>query len=280
MLLQEKNEWQWGVEQDIAFEELKRTIARKPVLAYYDPKRPICLSTDASKDGLGAVILQQDNKDELWKPVAYASRAMTSAEMRYAQIEKELLGIVYGAERFHQFIYGATVQAETDHKPLVSLFQKLLNDCPLRVQRLLLQVQRYDLHVTYTPGKMLVVADTLSRAPEKHTVDDRDSLNDEIQSYINLVIETMPVLDKRLEMIHEATLADDQLTELKQLMQSGWPKDHHLCPLMCRPFWNIRHELSTIDDVIYKGTKIVIPTALRRDILGRVHDGHILRTAG
>jgi hypothetical protein len=75
----------------------------------------------------------------MWKPVAYASRAMIDAETRYAQIEKELLSITFACEIFHQFIEGAEVVAETDHKPLVSIFKKALIDCPLRVQKLLLK---------------------------------------------------------------------------------------------------------------------------------------------
>ena len=137
---------------------MKNAISTQPVLQHYDPDCPIRLSSDASKDGLGAVLLQlHDNK---WTPVAYASRAMTSAETLYAQIEKKLLGIVFACERFHQLIYGATVEAETYHKPLISLFKKSLTDCPLRVQRLLLRVQKYDIQVFYNPGKQLVVADT------------------------------------------------------------------------------------------------------------------------
>ena len=90
------------------------------------------ISSDAAKCGLGAVILQQHDGE--WHPVAYASRAMASAETRYAQIEKELLSIMFACELFHQFIYGQTLIVETDHKPLVNLFHKSLNDCPLRIQ--------------------------------------------------------------------------------------------------------------------------------------------------
>ena len=81
------------------------------------------LSTDACKNGLGAVLLQLHNG--LWKPVAYASRSLSDAETRYAMIEKELLGIVFGCERFHQFIYGAAVVSETDHNLAVSSFRIL-----------------------------------------------------------------------------------------------------------------------------------------------------------
>ena len=62
-----------------------------------------------------------EQHDGKWLPVAFASRAMTAAEIMYAQIEKELLGITFACERIHQFIFGATFDAETDHKPLVTV---------------------------------------------------------------------------------------------------------------------------------------------------------------
>ena len=70
------------------------------------------LSVDASSEGLGAVLLQNQ------QPVAYASKPLTECQKRYVQIEKELLTILYGCEHFHQYIYGRTVVVETDHKPL------------------------------------------------------------------------------------------------------------------------------------------------------------------
>ena len=74
-------------------------LTSEPVLKFYDPDREIKISSDASKSGLGAVLLQ---KHEGWMPVAYASRVMTTAETRYAQIEKEMLAITFARERFHQ----------------------------------------------------------------------------------------------------------------------------------------------------------------------------------
>lgn len=69
------------------------------------------------------MLLQKYN--EQWVPVAYASRELTQAETRYAQIEKELLAITYACERFHQYVYGRTVNVETDHMPLVCDFERL-----------------------------------------------------------------------------------------------------------------------------------------------------------
>ena len=97
-------------------------------------------------------------------PVAYASRAMTSAESNYAQIEKEQLGVVFACERFHSYIYGRTSNVETDHLPLIAISKKPLCDAPPRRQRLLLRLQKYNCTLSYIPGKHLVIADTLSRA--------------------------------------------------------------------------------------------------------------------
>ena len=77
-------------------------------------------------------------------PVAYASRATTPTQHRYAQIEKELLAVQFGCTRFDDFLYGRTVEVETNHIPLERIFQKPLHSTPLRLQRMMLQLQCYD----------------------------------------------------------------------------------------------------------------------------------------
>lgn len=116
------------------------------------------MSVDASKFGLGAVILQEN------KPIAYASRALTDAETRYAQIEKELLAVTFGLERSNQYTYGVDIVVENDHKPLESILKKPISQAPPRLQRLLLRLQKYTFNFKYRPGKELVIADPLSRA--------------------------------------------------------------------------------------------------------------------
>ena len=109
---------------------------------------------DASDTGLGAILLQ------LQQPVSFASRALTQTETRYAQIEKELLAIVFACEKFGRDI----VNVETDHKPLEEIFKKSLCDAPARLQWMLLRLQRYNLKVRYKKGPLMLIADTLSRA--------------------------------------------------------------------------------------------------------------------
>ena len=79
-----------------------------------------------------------------------------------------MLGIMYGCEIFHDYIYGRDkVLIETDHKPLESIAKKNLNDVPQRLQRMLLRIQRYNTIIQYKPGKELFITDTLSCAARK-----------------------------------------------------------------------------------------------------------------
>ena len=120
---------------------------KPPVLKYIDPDKPVVLSIDSSKSGLGTACLQED------APVAFASRALSDAETRYAQIEKELLAAVFACKKFHDFAYGRKVIIETDHKPLITIVKKPLHAAPARLQRMLLQLQRYNLELIYKKGK-------------------------------------------------------------------------------------------------------------------------------
>lgn len=108
-----------------------------------------------------------------WRPVAYASRALSDTETRYSQIEKETLGVTYGLERFHDFVYGREVLVETDHKPLIAIAKKSVGDMPPRLQRFFLRVMKYDFELKFIPGKDVVVPDALSRAFSKSKMEEQ-----------------------------------------------------------------------------------------------------------
>ncbi len=270
-LLNKTNEWSWGEQQESAWQELKSILTTEPVLQFYHPDRKTKISADASKSGLGAVILQKDDDHDEWYPVAYASRAMTPAEVRYAQIEKECLALTFACQRFHQFIYGQTFQAETDHKPLVAIFRKPLAECPLRLQCMRIKLQRYDFKLEYTPGKYLYTADTLSRAVDP-TVKASSQMEDDIEAYVNMVTTTVPVAPTRIEQIRAETLKDPDLQELIKVIAEGWPEQ---CTAKNREYWNVRAELTVVDGIVYKGQKIVIPRSMRKIMLEKIHEGHL-----
>ena len=105
--------------------------------------------------------MQKDQQGRL-KPVAYASKSLIDAEMRYSNIECKLLAVVFGCIRFHHYLYARKFECHSDHKPLEDIYLKHLNDAPARLQRLLLKLQPYNLTIKYIPGRNVAVADALS----------------------------------------------------------------------------------------------------------------------
>lgn len=117
-LLRKGVKWNWTEECEQAFVRSKSEPTTGNVLVPYDEKRKLILACDASPYGVGAVISHEmdDGKE---RPIAFASRTLTKSERNYSQIEKEVLGIIFGMRKFHKYLYGRTFHLFTDHKPLV-----------------------------------------------------------------------------------------------------------------------------------------------------------------
>lgn len=148
-LLQLKVAWKWSATCQAAFEKVKNLLAAARVLAHYYMEAPLQLERDASPYGVGAV-LSHPNQDETTRPVAYASRSLTSAEQNYSRLEKEALAFVFGVRRFHCYLYGRKFVLLTDHKPLHTIFgpkKGIPSVAAARLQRwaLTLAAYRYDL---------------------------------------------------------------------------------------------------------------------------------------
>ena len=153
--------WGWGPEQQCSFEDLKRALASKPVLVYPDFSKPFVVATDASRVGLGAVLMQ--DQDAGLQPVAYASATCSAAESKYGVSELECLAILWGLEQFRPYVYGRPITLITDHVALKWLMEK--KDPGGRLHRWALRLSELDLKVIHRPGKENVVADALSRQP-------------------------------------------------------------------------------------------------------------------
>ncbi|XP_052751506.1 uncharacterized protein K02A2.6-like [Galleria mellonella] len=213
-LLKKNNYWRWEDSEQSAFDQLKECVCGAGVLALYNPTQPVRLSVDASQNALGAVLMQGG------RPVEYASRTLTDAQTRYAQVEKEMLAIVFGCERFHQYIYGQKgVIVESDHKPLEGIFKKPLASVPARLQRMLLRLQCYDLTVTYVPGKYMFIADMLSRAalPDLYSEEMHSNI-----TYQDQVLIPKELREEMLKIVHEGHLGIDRCKRrARQVM--FWP---------------------------------------------------------
>ena len=267
-LLSKDVEFSWDKPQQEAFQRVKNVITQTPgpILAYYDPQKEITLQVDASKYGLAAVLLQNE------KPVCFASKSLTKTEVGYAQITKELYAILFGCKKFHQYVYGRRIKCQTDHKPLLAIWKKGLHSAPPRLQRMLLQLQKYDVELVFAPGKQIPLADTLSR---KFISDTCPEIAEGLEAQVHSVMSSLPVSDQKMELIRTATASDSQMQILSQVILDGWSNDRSQCPSKLLEFWNFRDELSVVDGIILKGTKILIPRELRPLMLEKIHDAHL-----
>ena len=272
-LLRKDNAWLWGPPQREAFEEVKKALTTAPVLALFDPTRETVVSADASCYGLGATLIQKQ-PDGVMKPVAYISRSLMPRQQRYAQIEKEALAFTWVCERFSDYLIGLKFSIETDHKPLVPLFStNNLDELPVRVQRFRMRMMRFQFSIYHVPGKSLIVADTLSRAPLSGVTDSDRTLQEDADAFVNLTMQSLPATEHRLEDIRQHQQQDEACRLLVRYCQSVWPNKKKL-PDRVRPYSSVTAELSVQNGLLPRGCRIVIPTAMRQDILKRLHTGH------
>ncbi|KAL0539655.1 hypothetical protein IC582_023871 [Cucumis melo] len=145
----------WSKACKDSFQNLKQKLVTAPVLTVPDGSGSFVIYSDASKKGMGCVLMQQG------KVVAYASRQLKSHEQNYLTHDLELAAVVFALKIWRHYLYGEKIQIFTDHKSLKYFFtQKELN---MRQRRWLELVKDYDCEILYHPGKANVVADALSR---------------------------------------------------------------------------------------------------------------------
>ena len=254
--------WAWDDVHQRTFDNLKGAISSTPALRFYDVNKPVTLTCDASFGGVGAACLQDGI------PVAYASRSFTKTEQNYAQIEKELLAITFACNKFHSYILGKNVIVETDHKPLEIIFKKPLLTALMRSQRMMLQLQQYDLSLVYKKGSQLFIADTLSRAQLSET-----SPADIYEDYEVLTVQS--VGSNTMAELQRETALDPTMKNLASVILHGWPVSENDVSDDLKQYFNLRDQLATKDGVIYKDEKVAVPKSLRADYLRRVHLGHV-----
>ena len=254
-------EFAWQPAQQQAFDKLKQLCTHPSLLKFYDPARPVEIFSDASSMGLGAVLLQDD------QPVAFSSRSLTDAETRYAQIEKEMLSIVHACIKFHHYIFGRHVTIFNDHKPLEDIYKKPLLSTPMRIQRMRLRLQWYDITVSYRRGKDMELPDTLSRAQLTDNTPETAGL--ECVSMLNFV----SVSDQKYAELQERT--KEELSLLQQTIQQGWPDNRREVPAPVQPYWDSRSQLAVSDGIVFKGLHIVVPPTMQRRMLELIHQSHL-----
>ena len=271
-LLEKNLAWSFDTPQRQAFQELKLLITNSPILKYFDPKLPIKVFSDASKSGLGATLEQKHGEN--WFPVAFASRSMNPAETNYVQIEKEILSIVFACERFNDFLYGQRFTVENDHKPLKDIFKKPVLKSPPRIQRFLLRLQKYQFSMNYTPGKDMVVADTLSRAYLTGTSAPEIDPSD-MTRYVHFVLSSLPISDTKLREFQRETSSDSTLQNVKDYVQQGWPRNKKDLDPQVQPYYQYRDEIIIANDLLLRNERIIVPNTMRPEMRTKIHAGHL-----
>ena len=274
-LLKKETAWCWGLPQQSAFDEVKSILSSAPVLALYLPSLPTVVVADASSYDIGAVIKQQQPNGD-WKPVSFQSRALTPAECRYTQIEKEALGLTWACERFSNFLIGKKFQIETDHKPLLLLLSTTpLDSVPPRVLRFRLRLMRFDFSISHVPGKELIIADALSRSPGSRPLSLSEiELHSEAEALIESSLNSLPATDSRLQEILHHQLSDPDCQKLIKFTQDGWLAAHQVPPAL-KAYFAVQGNLTVSSGLLLYVQRLVIPVALRPQVIEQLHSGHL-----
>ena len=149
----------WETEQELAFQKLKDKLVSKPILQYPDFTKDFILTTDASNEGLGAILSQGEIGKDL--PISFASRNLNKAERNYSTSEKELLAIVWVVKHFRPYLYGRKFKVASDHKPLMWIMN--VKDPGSRLLKWRIRLEEYDYQIVYKKGALNTNADALSR---------------------------------------------------------------------------------------------------------------------
>ena len=195
--------------------------------------------------------------------MAYASKALTPVEMRYANIEREMLAVVFGCLKYHHYLYGRRFVCRSDHQPLEKIHLMNLSDAPPRLQRLLLKIKPYDFEIKYIPGKEVALADTLSR------VNPQDKM--ELKGLDFTIYELTPCMTlMQVSMIWKEQKKDTTM----QLLIQGWPIHcKEVAPALYK-YWVLRDDISIEDSCIAYLGRLIIPPDLRKSCMESLHRGH------
>ncbi|KAM7300927.1 putative polyprotein of retroviral origin [Ixodes scapularis] len=252
-LISPKVDFVWDKEAQTAFEQMKDALTSAPLLRFPDFSRDFIVMTDASGQGLGAVLAQVLDGQE--HPIAFASRQLNEAEKRYGATEQECLGVVWAVCHFRCYLFGRHFRVITDCNALKWLMS--VRDPNLRLARWNLLLQQHSFEIVHRAGKLNQNADLLSRAVVRGVADFR------------------PTLD--LERFRQEQRSDDELVSLiKQCENAPGRHSEYYSDnegLLCRREGDRRATPET------SRGHVVVPVSLRDELLRTTHDapyaGHL-----
>ncbi|KAG6462530.1 hypothetical protein O3G_MSEX013320 [Manduca sexta] len=201
-LLKKDVSWQWSKSQQNSFDTLKGVLVERPVLALYNPNAETQVHTDASKFGLGGILLQRTGSNP-WRPISYYSRQTSPDEQKLHSFELETLAVVCALNKFRTYLLGIRFTIVSDCNALRSTFTK--RDLIPRISRWWIQFLEFDCDIEYRPGEKMAHVDALSRGAileEQQPTSILDILSVKIEDWITTV-----------------QSADDEVRRIKNIIQ-------------------------------------------------------------
>ena len=175
-----------------------------------------------------------------------------------------MLAVVFGAERFHTYVYGRSFMIESGHKLLESISRKKLADMPAWLQCMMLCLQGSDLTIHYHPDKEMVIPDTLSWFSPQPGPD----------LPLDIAIHHAHIMPDHKEAFQQAFISNPEMRALAHLIVTGWPKGIKEVPHPLCPYWQHRETLTVKDSLVLQGEALNIPPAQRERVLHQLHQFH------
>ena len=281
---------EWGSKQQKAFDTLKEALMSTPVLGYPNYEKPFILHTDASLEGLGAVLYQEDDKG-IKRVISYASRSLSKSEKNYPAHKLEFLALKWAvSEKFKDYLYGGKFEVFTDNNPLTYILTSAKLDAT--TQRWIAGLASFHFSLSYKSGKSNTEVDALSRIKWPDAINEHISNmhlwvkipeeivlscfqgvlfpNGSIEAIARTVVIPKPVYDLRFtskdelspymsrDMWYMEQKKDPQLLELKNLLSTGYWKNQkkekilQKYPLVEPFLHNIKQFWLRKDDLLYR----------------------------
>ena len=263
--------YEWSLDCEAAFAQLKSLLTNAPVLAYPQFGKEFLLETDASGVGLGAV-LSQEQPDGTVRPIAFASRTLQPHEKNYGISELEALGVVWAVKHFRHYLYGHHCTVFTDHEALKSLLNTPQPSGKLA--RWGMALQELDLKVEYRPGRTNTRADALSRYPTSLLAIDRSDT--QTAAVVANVRTSSSVAESgEGEKLSGRQRWDPDLLLIIRYLEDGeLPQDEKTA----RELVLGASQFTIIDEVLYhvepdKTLRVIPPTSDRHQLFKEAHEG-------
>ena len=219
MLVGKDRKWEWGVEQQGAFEELKKRFTTEPILAVPDRDQEMRIEADTSDYTMGGILLVKGENGK-WRPVAFISKSLSPAEKNYEIHDKEMLAVIRCLEDWRHYLEGTKKEFKiwTDHKNLQYFMSSQKLNC--RQARWALYLSRFNFTLKHVPGRSMGKVDSLSRRSDWQIGVDKDNEDRVLvkKEWLRRAEETLVGEDNLRERIRKAQEKDERVVKVVEVL--------------------------------------------------------------